>query len=482
MNYDGFIGQTYVSSTPSVDCEECQNLFPEIINGPGITPKSRFILRRRAGLNLLQTLGDNPGRGKYSINGRDFAVVGGSFFELLTPTTSVLRGSIPYGTSAVQMKCNTVQVGLLADGLLYMFNLGTNTFLPVTGQDGLPAYCVSLDVIDTYFLILGQSSNEFGISTPLDGTQWSGLDFGSSEEPDNAVAIAQLHLYLWIFGQQETIIFQDSGNANFPFTRVQGSQIEQGCGAVDSPCIADNTLFWLGSDARGPAIAYRADGFLPTRVSTHAVEEAWQSYPTTSDCSTYPYQENGHLFVMWHFPSANGGVGATWGYDIATGMWHKRGAWNTGVGEYTGSLERFHSFCFGKHVVADWTSGNIYEMSTAFATDNGAPIRWLRAAPNVSDDGKWLFFAYFQVDMQTGGGLPNGATPVVMVRWSDDGGSTWCTPREVSCGATGKYGLRVRSNRNGRSRSQRVYEISGTDPIPELVLMGASLGVKEGLF
>jgi hypothetical protein len=474
VNYDGFCGQSYVASSPAIDCEKSFNLFPEVINVPGTKPKTRIALRRKPGLKLLQTLPDSPGRGKFSIDGRDFAVAGGSFFELLTPTSSTMWGSIPYGTSPVQMECNTTQIGLLADGLFYLFTLATNTFQAITGQDGLPANAISLAAIDTYFLLLGGNSNEFGLSGPLDGTTWSGLDFGSSEEPDNAVAILNLHLYLWIFGEQDTIVFEDTGASDFPFQRVPGSQIEQGCGATNSPCVADNTVFWLGNDARGPAVAYRANGFDPARVSTDAVEEAWQGYATTADCVTYPYQEKGHLFVMWHFPTA----GTTWAYDIACGMWHNRGLWNPNTAAFGPELARFHSFCFGKHLVLDYSSGNVYEQSTAFATDAGAAIRWIRAAPVVNKEGDVLFFSYFQADMETGGGLPGGGVAQVMLRWSDDNGENWCTPRQTGMGAIGQTKARVIVWRNGSSRN-RAYELSGTDPVPRLAIVAAYLGVES---
>jgi hypothetical protein len=475
MKYEGFCGQSYTSGSKTIDAEKSFNLFPEVVNVPGTTPKARIVLRRKPGYNLLQTLPDSPGRGKFAINGRDFAVAGGSFFELLSATTSILRGSIPAGTSPVQMACNTVQVGLLADGLFYVFVLATNTFIPVIGQNGLPANPVSLTSIDTYFLLLGGNSNEFGLSGLLDGTTWSGLDFGSSQEPDNAVAIANLHLYFWIFGQQETIVFQDSSNSSFPFQRVPGSQIEQGCGSATSVCVADNTLFWLGSDARGPSVAYRADGFLPTRVSTHAVEEAWQGYSTTADCVTFPYQQGGHLFILWHFPTA----GKTWGYDVAGGMWHERGFWDVTTSLHSAELGRFHSYCFGKHLVSDYRNGNIYEMSTAFASDAGAAIRWLRVAPPISsDDGDFLFFSWFELQLETGGGIPGGGIAQVMVRWSDDGGETWCEPRQVGMGAIGQTKARARTWRNGRGRD-RVYEVSGTDAVPRLAIVGAAVGVDD---
>ena len=472
MNYDGFIGASNVSDSAVVDCERSVNGYPEAIAGPGITPKSRLVWRRRPGYVLRQTLADSPGRGKYSINGRDFCVAGGSFFELLSPTTSILRGSIPPGSSPVQFACNSIQVAFVAAGLYYCFTLATNAFAAVTA--GLPAYITSLTELDTYFIVLAQGTNQFTISSPLDGLTFSALNFSGSEEPDNAVAIIQVHLYLWIFGGQDTILFQDSGNISFPFSRVAGSQIEQGCGATLSPAIADNTVFWLGSDARGPAIVYRADGLLPTRVSTHAVEEAMQGYATIADAIGSTYQAAGHVNYCLDFPTA----GVRWVFDISTSMWHERLYWNSSNGTYSADIGRFHSFCFGQHLVADFNNGNIYEMTRKAATDNGAPLRWLRSGPTVSNEGQWLFYANFVLDMQVGDGLPAGAVPMVSIRWSDDGGRTWCQPRVVSTGGVGRYSKRVRVNRCGRARN-RCFEVSSTDPIAELTLLAAYFNVAN---
>lgn len=475
MVFEGFIGQSYTSaSAPSVDCERSLNVFPEAITAPGVTAKSRLVLRRKPGLSLQQTLGDSPGRGAFAINGRAFCVAGSSFYELLSPTTFVKRGSIPAGTSAVQMAANGVQICLIADGLGFIFTLATNAFTQITSTGFPPA--TSLTSLDTYFIVLKQNSNQFLISSPLDGLTWSALNFGSSQEPDNAVAIAQSHLYLWIFGQNETIIFQDTGAASFPFQRLGGSQIEQGCAAALSVATLDNTLFWLGADSRGAGIVYRADGLLPTRVSTHAVEEAIQGYSTISDAVASTYQKAGHLFYCLHFPTA----GACWVYDVSAAMWHERAYWNASTGTYSAPLERFLMYCFGKHLALDYSSGNVYHLSLNNTDDAGAPIRWLRASPHLSDEESWLFYSSFQLDMQVGDGLASGADPQVMIRWSDDGGRTWSAYRQASCGAVGAYTRRVKINRCGRSRN-RVWEVSGTDPIPNLALIAAYLGIEKGV-
>lgn len=479
MEYPNFCGQSYASTSPQLDVERSMNLFPEVVNLPGVKAKSKINLRRRPGYNLLQTVGDTPGRGKFSVNGRDFAIAGQSFFECTSPTTSVLRGLLASSTATpVRWATTETQLLILADGLGYLFTFATNAFQQVA----LPATFVSITSLDTYFVGLAANSNEFFISGLLDGTTWNAINFGSSQEPDNAVAIIECHLYLWILGNEEIILFQDSGNASFPITRVPGTQIEMGCGAVGSVVLCDNTVFWLGAGEMGGGIVFRADGLLPTRISTHAVETAIQSYPTYSDAIATVYQRDGHTFYSLHFPSANNGNGATWTYDVSTGMWHERGQWNTAAnpGAWSADLGRYVSYCFGKHLVVDYSSGNIYEMTRSAATDNGAALRWLRVTPFLNAENITLFFRWLQIDMQVGGGLPAGADPQVMLRWSNDGGENWSNYRQVSCGKVGKFLTRVIFRLLGSARV-RAFEVSGTDPIPDLCIMGAFAGVDKGL-
>jgi hypothetical protein len=482
MKFDSFISGAYLSRSPQVDCQSATNVYPESIAADGGSPAVRQVLVRVPGYELRQTLGDAPGRGKFSVNNRDFAVAGGSFYELLTPTTSILRGAITYGTTPVQMCSNSVQLMILADGKGYIFTFATNAFAQITDPN-FPPYAISGCSIDTYFLVLGRATNQFSVSALLDGLTWNGLDFGSSQMPDHSVALSANHLYLWIFGNNSIIIFQDTGNASFPFQRVPGSQIEMGLSSPLTIQTLDNTLFWLGASSRGPAVVYRADGFLPTRISTFAIESTIQSYTTLEDAVSSTYEEHGHLFYRLDFPSANGGAGATHLYDVAEKKWHERAYWNLDTGTYSADRARYHSFCFNRHLVLDYLNGNVYDQSLAYTSHAGNPIRWVRAAPHISDGGTWLFYGAFQLLMQTGMGLDGavqGSNPLVYLRWSNDGGMSWSDYHEASCGKLGEYLQRVIWRRLGRARS-RVFEVSGSDPITKLVLMGAELDVVKGM-
>ena len=66
--------------------------------------------------------------------------------------------------------------------------------------------------------------------------------------------------------------------------------------------------------------------------------------------------------------------------------------------------------------------------------------------------------------------------PQFMLRWSDDGGHTWSNEHWAQGGAVGAYGTRIFWRRLGMTLKlrDRVYELSGTDPI-QIAIMGADL-------
>jgi hypothetical protein len=75
--------------------------------------------------------------------------------------------------------------------------------------------------------------------------------------------------------------------------------------------------------------------------------------------------------------------------------------------------------------------------------------------------------------------IVQGTNPQIMLRWSDDGGHTWSNEHWKSMGLIGEYGKRVLWRRLGMTQKirDRVYEISGTDPVP-VYIMGAQLIVS----
>jgi hypothetical protein len=180
----------------------------------------------------------------------------------------------------------------------------------------------------------------------------------------------------------------------------------------------------------------------------------------------YSYEARGHIFWVLYVPNTD----CSWVFDVGEGLWHKRASWVNGA--WGPHFSWNYCYAFGKHLVGDWNSGNIYDMSFDYLDDNGAAIRRLRRPPTVSNEMEWMYHVDLTVDVETGFGpqppLLDGnfapRPPQLMIRWSDDRGKTWSPELIGNCGMAGDYKARVVFRRLGRSR-YRDYEVSVTDPI-----------------
>jgi hypothetical protein len=471
------LGSSYVARSVNAADNRMINLFPEVIPEGGKEPG---FLNRAPGLKFLQTIGSGPIRALWShqTSNNNFYVVSGMevyrVFDL--NGTPELIGTVS-GTGPVSIADNGTQIFFACNGPSYIYNQQTRVFAPITDPDFPGA--VTVGYLDGYFVFNEPNSQRVWVTALLDGTSVDPLDFASAEgSPDGLVAINVDHREAWLFGSDSVEVWYDAGGADFPLQRIQGAFNEIGCAAPYSVAKLDNSLFWLGQDARGQGIVYRANGYNGVRVSTHAVEYAIAQYGVISDAIAYTYQQEGHTFYVLTFPSAS----ATWVYDAATQAWHER------AGLTNGEFTRHRSNCQcnfqGNIVVGDFENGNIYTFDLQTYADNGSAQKWLRswrALPTGQNNLKRTAHHSLQLDCETGVGLATGqgSDPQAMLRWSDDGGHTWSNEHWSPMGAIGRYGHRVFWRRLGMTLKlrDRVYEVSGTDPV-KISIVGAELLVS----
>lgn len=460
--------------------DECINWYPERMEVAD--PKSPLILIGTPGLAVFATLPTQPVQGEYQILNRVFAVAGGILYEVFADGTYQQRGVTP-GAGVAIFTSNNVQLVVAIGNNGWVLDLTTLALNEITG-DGWPG-ASSLSFIDGYVIASKPNSRQFNISGLLDATQWNAIDFALKEGgADNLVTCFADHRELWLFGEETSEVWWDSGNPNFPFELFQGGFVEVGCAAALSPAKFDNSLGWLGRDARGHAVVYRANGYAPNRISTHALEFAMSNYPRIDDAIGSSHQYRGHTFYRLDFPSANPApatgvaAGATWLYDSSTQLWHQRGFWNLQQARLEAHRGRFYCFAFGKHLLGDYQSGNIYEMNAAFLDDFGQPLRSVRTAPHQYQEGKRIFYSEYRFDMQVGAGLPDGTPATAALQLSSDGGNTFGNEVYSSLGPVGAYTQRVRYRRCGNARD-RVVRLIISDPVPR-VLVGAYFDATAG--
>lgn len=415
----GLVGPAYRSQSVIADSQTLVNLYLEIIeSGAG---KSAAALYRTPGLSKLYDLGAVACRGIITEQGRTFVVSGTNFYELLAPTANpnkILRGQLVADGQPVSMASGPTQVLIASAGNLYCFQLVAGTTTNATGvalaansltqiplfnaatNYGLLGNVSQVSYADGTFFALIANSNQIQASNLLDGSSWQGVNETQVEVfSGNVLAIFADHRILWVFGQKATQPYFDSGNFPFPYDVVEGGFIEQGIAAPFSVAKLDNSIFWLGGSERGGLFVWRANGYQPQRISTHAIETEFSSYATIADAVCYAYEEQGHTFYVMNFPTAQ----KTWVYDCATASWHQRGFWNPQPG-YSQSRAGFHTFNFGIHLVADPTTGAVYQQSIKIFSDFGNVIRRQRRAPHIAQEGARMFHIEMQIDVEVGVG------------------------------------------------------------------------------
>jgi hypothetical protein len=463
------LGQTYVARSVNAADSRMVNLYPEIL----VEGKEAAYLQRAPGLKYLAAVGLGPIRGLWTLGNYGYVVSGDKFYKIDTAYTATLLGTVS-GTGPVSMADNGTQIFIACNGPSYIYNSVTTAFAQITDPDFPGA--VTVGYLDGYFVFNEPNSQKIWVTQLLDGSSIDPLDFASAEgSPDGVVAILSNFREIWVFGTNSIEVWYDTGAPDFPLQRIQGAFNELGCAAAYSVAKMDNGVFWLGKDARGQGIVYRANGYQGQRISTHAVEWHIQQYDDISDALAYTYQQDGHSFYVLIFPSAN----TTWVYDVATQAWHERAGFSNG--DFTRHRSNCQMAFNNEIIVGDYENGNIYAFDMETYADNGAVQKWLRtwrALPPGQNNLKRTAHHSIQIDLESGTGLNlgQGSDPELMLRWSDDGGHTWSNEHWSPMGKIGEYYKRVFFRRLGMTLKlrDRVYELSGTDPV-KIAIMGAEL-------
>jgi hypothetical protein len=344
--------------------------------------------------------------------------------------------------------------------------------LPST--DGAFTSATSVDIVDNYFVYNRPDTQQFGASAALSPIS-PALSFGSKDgAPDDLVSLIVDHREIYLLGEVSSEVWIDAGTIPFPFQRIPGTSTQHGIAAPFSVARLGNSFAYLSRNTRGQAQIVQMNGYVPTRISTHAVENSLTNQ-VVNNAVAWAYQLEGHEVYVISFPSIN----LTWAYDIASGMWHKW-LYTNNLGQY----ERARGNCCvefqGLVMVGDYANGKIYKLDPLNYTDDGQHVRRLRRAPHLVADFQREYFDELQIQFQPGVGLPTGQgeNPQAMLRWSDNGGSTWSNEHWTTIGLIGKYANRAIWRRLGTARD-RVFEVSISDPV-KAVIISANLKSSVG--
>jgi hypothetical protein len=346
------------------------------------------------------------------------------------------------------------------------------TVLPTT--DGAFSGATSVDVVDNYIIYNRPNTQQFGSTSALSPFS-PALSFASKDgSPDNLMAIMVDRREVYLLGEVSSEVWIDAGTFPFPFQRIPGTSTQHGIAAKFSIARLGNSFAYISKNNRGDAVIVQMNGYVPQRISTHAVENSLEGQVIT-DAIAWSYQLEGHEVYVISFPTLQ----LTWAYDLTTGLWFKW-LYCTNENQYQRHRGNCSAFFQGFTLVGDYDNGKIYALKNDIFTDDGQQVRRLRRCPHLVSDFQRQFFDELQIQFQPGVGASTGQgdDPQAMLRWSNDGGSTWSNEHWTSIGQIGKYKNRAIWRRLGTARD-RIYEVVVTDPV-KCVIVSANLKASSG--
>ena len=402
------------------------------------------------GFVFLQNVSPGLGcRAGIVVDGVFYVVAGVSLYKVLSTGEQILIGSMSISTTApVFMERNrraTPDIVIVCDGLMYYCRADVLT--QVTDSDLLAP--ITLAFSDGYFGIT-TAQNKWQIGAIDDASAWDGLDFAAADgDPDALIRIAALQAQFYLFGEKTIEVWQDNGNADFPYSR--SFVIPIGLLASNSVATVAETFAWVAHDR---TVRLLGSGDTAQVISTPKVEADIQDIEDPSTIRAASWSSRGHTFYALTCPQW------THVYDTRMQRWHERQTYGRKNWRIAFVL------AFGTKLIAgDADTGAMFEMSPRFKDDAGDPLVSSVTPPTVHAFPQRVTHDALYIDVQrgvgTGQGEPQDIDPEMMVEWSHDGGETFKTQRAIKLGRQGQNLTRVRTHRLGQApENGRVYKFS----------------------
>jgi hypothetical protein len=298
-------------------------------------------------------------------NGKSYTISGGGTATDITNSNSMELASPGTFTE------DGTRVFMANGGRIAYTTGGDTTF--ITDADA-PTLCNSLTYLDGYILASHGEASVRWCDTG-DYSTWGTLSLFTPETHyDKLKALRSTWREVLCFGADTVDTYYNDGVS--PFARLSGGFVQMGCIAGDSVVAIDNTWYWLNQDRQVVLLSGRT----PQVISTPYSKEI-QSYTSVEDAKAFSMKIAGKDFYVINFPSED----VTLVYDVMLKTWCQWGYWNRITGSYNRAKMSCHTYVpdWNMHLVGDYLSGKIYEVSPDYYNDDGREIRFLRRTGHI---------------------------------------------------------------------------------------------------
>lgn len=327
--------------------------------GRGKEGRAEFPLYVVDGLASFATLtGGSEVRAMIAVDNFLYPVAGRQIFKVDGAGTATAIGGLASDGPvyrARNRRSPNPEIAFVCDGTTKIVAGGVVTDL--TDSDLSPP--IGVTAIDGYMIYLG-ADGKMTASGIDDATAIDPLDFAYAEsDPDGAVCIATRGREVVPFGSRSLEFWSNTGETNFPLSRVQSVQI--GCPAGRTVANIAQTLVFVAHDDTVCIL----NGYQPVAISNPAVNTWLEGVADKSTLSATAWERGNHKFY------ALSGADRTWVCDLSQGnQWHERKSYG---------LDRWRVSCverFGSKLIAGhYDAGTLYEIDPDTLTEGADPIQ-----------------------------------------------------------------------------------------------------------
>lgn len=421
-----------------------QNSRETLVNMYLETGKGRhpFVLRQRPA--VVRTLA-NTGEKRCIEKHKDthYLIIGSGFYSW-DGTTLTQLGSLNTTTGRCTMVFNDNDEIAISDGTT-LYSYISSTLSEVTLPDGVT--CGTLAYLAGYAIFNNPGTGQFYWTGLNDFSSVNALDFATAESiPDNLTTVFVEHDELWLPGPTSTEIWQLTGGADSPFAPFTNARLRRGTAAALSFAAEDNTVIFLGDDK----IIYRAEGYIPVRISTEAIEDHIGDATANQIASAYSliFTVKGRKFYVLTIP----GHGSYMYKFGSPSPWSRPSTYDSESWDVIGSAGHNSDYYL--------TETGICTLQFGINQDEGGIFRrGVISSPGWNAGNRFSIHS-FMADVEVGR-APAGVEPELMLRVARDG-ETLGNIRTRSLGTIGEYTRRVIWRNCGQARKP-VFELFMTD-------------------
>jgi hypothetical protein len=263
-----------------------------------------------------------------------------------------------------------------------------------------------------------------------------------------------------VLGAQSLEIWHDDGTS--PFARLGQGFVQSGTAAPYSFAYSQtqDVLIWLSENRQ----VVMQQGRTPVPVSL-TMSKYIAGFTTITDAIGDCVEILGRPYYILRFPTETKCLV----FDFTSKNWYEWMNWNSGTAVYDGFRGACHCYspAWNLNLVGDRANGKIYKFSNSTYTDNALILRSLVRTGhyNHGTEAKRKFSNALYFRLKRTSVVTDDATPDLMVRYCDNGGTAWTDFATVSLQQVGNTEFRAKLTRLG-SYYSRQWEFVLSDAYP----------------